>query len=195
MALVYQHRRLDTNEVFYVGVGVGKKRAYERTRRNKHWYNIINKTEYVVEILQEELSWDEARQEEIRLIAEYGRRDLGKGPLVNMTDGGDGTVGVIKTEDQKRQLSEKTKGRGLGRKLPAETRAKLSQAAKLRKASDATRQKISSGIKNSNNSNAKTIQHIPTGTIYKGKTYAAKALGVHPSTIDYKLKIGEFKFL
>jgi len=195
MALVYQHRRLDTGEVFYVGVGIGKKRAYERTRRNKHWLNVTNKTEYVVEILQEGLSWDEARQEEIKLIAHYGRRDLGKGPLVNMTDGGDGSLGVIKTPEQRRQLSERSKGRGLGRKLPAETRVKLSQAAKLRKATQQTRQKISAGIRNSDKSNAVSIQHLPTGVIYKGIIYAAEAFGVHHSTIQYRLKKGEFKYL
>jgi len=42
MAVVYQHRRNDTNIVFYVGVGVDVKRAYEKTNRNKHWKNIAN---------------------------------------------------------------------------------------------------------------------------------------------------------
>lgn len=37
---------------------------------------------------------EEAAELEILLIAEIGREDLGKGPLFNKTDGGDGTAGL-----------------------------------------------------------------------------------------------------
>ena len=192
MALVYQHRRLDTNEVFYVGVGVSKKRAHQQTGRNKHWYNITNKTAYTVEILQSDLTWEEARLEEVRLIAAYGRRDLGKGPLVNMTDGGDGTVGVIKTAEQRKLLSENSKGRGLGRRLPVEVRAKLSQAAKLRKATEETRRKISQARKLAP---TKPVIDTLTGISYASRAEAAAAFGISPKTIDDKIKRGRFQYL
>lgn len=108
--IVYRHRRLDTYEVFYVGIGKTERRAYRKHSRNKHWHNIVNKSGYLVEILAEVDTWEEACELEMLLISEYGREDLGLGNLVNMTDGGDGTVGSIFSEEHKRKLSEAKKG-------------------------------------------------------------------------------------
>ena len=90
MAVVYQHRRNDTNEVFYIGIGVQKHRAGKTGNRNKYWHNIVNKYGYTKEILLSDITWDEAIKEEIRLIKLYGRKDIGTGNLVNMTRGGEG---------------------------------------------------------------------------------------------------------
>lgn len=97
MAIVYRHRRLDTNEIFYVGIGREKNRAFEKHKRNRHWENVINKTEYQVEIISEVDTWEDACELEMFLISEYGRKDLGLGPLVNMTDGGEGSLGCKST--------------------------------------------------------------------------------------------------
>ena len=94
MSIVYRHRRLDTFEVFYIGIGKTEKRAYSKKNRNKWWKNIILKTEYSVEIIIEDISWKEAQEVEVLLISEYGRRDLGLGNLVNLTNGGEGTQGM-----------------------------------------------------------------------------------------------------
>lgn len=40
-------------------------------------------------------TYQEAKVKEIELISLYGRRDLGKGTLVNFTDGGEGTQGKV----------------------------------------------------------------------------------------------------
>ena len=94
MPIVYRHRRLDTNEIFYIGIGKTEKRAYNKSNnRNKYWKNIVNKTKYSIEILFNNITWEDAKELEILLIKEYGRKDLGLGPLVNMTDGGDGSKG------------------------------------------------------------------------------------------------------
>ena len=90
MAVVYRHRRLDNHEVFYVGIGKTEKRAYSKWNRNAHWKNITSKYGYNVELLAEDLSWEDACELECFLIGEYGRKDLGTGRLVNMTDGGEG---------------------------------------------------------------------------------------------------------
>jgi hypothetical protein len=87
MAIVYRHRRLDTNEIFYVGIGKKESRAYQKRSRNQFWKNIIDKTNYEVEIIARDLSYNDACELEILLIREYGRRDLGLGNLVNLTDG------------------------------------------------------------------------------------------------------------
>ena len=105
MSVVYKHIRKDTNEVFYIGIG-SIKRAHSTKGRNQYWYNIVNKAGYEVVIIKEGLSWEEACIEEIKLIKEYGRKDLNTGPLTNMTDGGDGSPNVIQTEEKKAKCKE-----------------------------------------------------------------------------------------
>ena len=100
MAVVYKHIRKDTNEVFYIGIG-SIKRAHTTKGRNKHWTRVVNKAGYEVIIISEGLSWEEACIEEIKLIKEYGRKDLNEGPLTNMTDGGDGSLNQVQTEEKK----------------------------------------------------------------------------------------------
>jgi hypothetical protein len=114
---VYQHIRKDTQEVFYIGVGVNKYRAYKKFGRNPHWKN-ISKKGYEIEILFENLTWEEAIKKEKDLISLYGRKDLGLGPLVNMTDGGEGVVGQIRSEESKKIQREKMLGLLVGEKNP-----------------------------------------------------------------------------
>ena len=51
MAYVYQHIRLDRNEVFYVGIGSDSKnqRAFNKLNRTKFWKSVLAKTEIKVE--------------------------------------------------------------------------------------------------------------------------------------------------
>ena len=49
---------------------------------------------------------EEAIEMETLLIAMIGRLDLGTGSLFNLTDGGDGTVGKVCTDEQRRVKSE-----------------------------------------------------------------------------------------
>ena len=92
MAYIYKHTRKDTNEIFYIGIGVVKNydRAYQKKCRNIHWKRIVNKTEYLIDIIEDNLTWKIACEKEIELILKIGRRDLGSGPLVNLTNGGEG---------------------------------------------------------------------------------------------------------
>jgi hypothetical protein len=124
MAVVYRHRRLDNNEIFYVGIGMKKKRAFEKRSRNDMWKNITNKTKYEVEIIMEDIEYDLAKELEILLIEVYGRRDLSLGTLVNMTNGGDGNNGMSK--GQRKKISEKL----TGHKQSEETRKKKSESLK-----------------------------------------------------------------
>ena len=106
MAVIYRHIRLDNNEVFYVGIGKNENRAYD-TRRSNIWKSITNKTDYEVQVLKSDLIWEDACELEKILISYYGRRDLGLGTLVNMTDGGDGTIGFTPTDEMNKKRSEK----------------------------------------------------------------------------------------
>lgn len=105
MALVYRHRRLDTNKVFYVGVGVNEKRAFTKRNRSIFWNRIISKTNYSVEIIQRNLSQEEAFELEVFLISLYGRQDIKTGILCNLTDGGDGRKNIIVSLDTRNKLS------------------------------------------------------------------------------------------
>jgi hypothetical protein len=90
MAIVYQHRRKDTNEVFYIGIASVDTRPYSKQDRNKYWKNIVNAFGYEVDILINGCTWEQACEIEKGMIADYGRRDLGTGKLVNMSEGGVG---------------------------------------------------------------------------------------------------------
>lgn len=95
MAYVYTYTRLDKNEVFYVGIGSDSKykRAKNISSRTDYFKKIINKSKYKLDIVFDDLTWEEACLKEIELIALYGRKDLKTGSLVNFTDGGEGRKG------------------------------------------------------------------------------------------------------
>lgn len=90
MSLVYQHRRKDTGEIFYIGIGETEKRAYDFKGRNNLWHEIAKKTNIEVEIIKNNISRREARDIERRLIEQYGRRDKKTGILANKSIGGEG---------------------------------------------------------------------------------------------------------
>lgn len=125
--IVYRHRRLDTNQVFYVGIGKSKYRANQKgNRRSDLWNKIVNKTDYIIEIVAEVESWELACELEELLIQEYGRINLGAGTLANLTDGGEGAVGRILTEDHKSKISKTL----IGHKHSEETIKKISESKK-----------------------------------------------------------------
>src|SRR5438067_2280740 len=90
---LYRHIRPDKGEVFYIGIG-GSERPYEKDGRGLYWNNIVRlNPNYEIEIMFENLTWEEACNKEREFIKLYGRKDLGLGTLVNLTDGGEGVPG------------------------------------------------------------------------------------------------------
>jgi hypothetical protein len=130
MAYLYTHTRLDNNSIFYVGIGSdtkGKyKRAYAKTR-GTHWNRIVKKYGYSVSIIKDNLTWEEACDEEILLIKKYGRLDLEQGLLINKTNGGEGFYGGIHSDKSKQKLKEAWKHRG---PVSEETKLKISKGRK-----------------------------------------------------------------
>ena len=102
--VVYLHKKKGTDEVVYVGIG-SPSRPFNFDQRSDFWKKVHNKYGIDVEIIHSDLTWDEACKIEIELIAQYGRRDLGTGCLVNMTAGGDGMNGYKHTEEHKKSIS------------------------------------------------------------------------------------------
>jgi hypothetical protein len=123
MAIVYQHIRKDTNEVFYIGIGKTIKRAYSKVR-TQYWHRIVNKHSYLVEVIKEDLTWEEACEIEKTLIKKHGRKDLDEGNLINMTDGGEGTPNVSPETIFKRGL--KTIGKKRSEQYKQEQSIRLS---------------------------------------------------------------------
>ena len=119
---VYTHTRLDTNEVFYVGIGkipglnrirgnnTKYSRAYEKTKRHKFWKNIVCKTDYKVDIVYETTNEEIAKLKEIELISFYGRRCCdNSGTLVNFQPGGEMSTGPKSFGIRINQLNKETK--------------------------------------------------------------------------------------
>lgn len=83
---IYVHYKKGTDTPFYVGKG-SNNRAYCVHNRNKYWRSTVAKYGYVVEIIENNLTEDEAHSAEIYLISML--RFVGF-KLVNLTSGGEG---------------------------------------------------------------------------------------------------------
>ncbi len=211
---VYRHIRLDTNKVFYIGIGSRKDRATSKQGRNNYWTNIVNKHGYKIEIIAENLEPDDAKELEIFLISLYGREDLKTGILVNMTDGGDIRQNFITSEETRLKMSRAGKGRTQSKEwvakrsshfkgvpLSEETKEKLSNAQKGKKASDETKLKLSLFQKNRIYTDedkkiigdrtkrlfSKKIINILTGEIFDSILLAALSINMKRSTLNAQL--------
>ncbi|WP_082603632.1 NUMOD3 domain-containing DNA-binding protein [Lysobacter sp. Root96] len=144
---VYEHVRLDTGAVFYIGKGHGD-RAWRETSRNRYWQSIVAKAGFAVRIRFRTDDEELALFAEMELIASHrraGRR------IANLTDGGEGVVGLRRkqrpeeierrriknlgkrrTPEQCARISAAKKGHGFGKKRSAETRAKIGNASRGR---------------------------------------------------------------
>lgn len=187
---IYQHRRADTGEIFYVGKGTrtkanGYQRAFELKRRSRFWNFVASKVVVSVEVVADFFLESDAFILESALIAQFGRRDKGLGCLVNMTDGGEGMSGNAPTEATR----AKRKVSMTGRTLPEEVRRKISASlsgerhplfGKTR--SDETRQRQSAsgkGIRKGGKSPvAKKVIDTVTGREFPSTRDAAEFLGL-----------------
>ncbi len=128
---VYEHWRPDKDCCFYVGIG-SEYRTKDVKRNRFHTY-IRRKLERQgltidVRVVGKNLSVDVAKQMEVDLIRFYGRRDLGTGNLVNLTDGGDGTPNPREEHRLKISVAMKGNKNTAGRPLTADHRKKISVA-------------------------------------------------------------------
>lgn len=125
---IYRHIRTDKNEPFYIGKGTvqknkkteigSHKRAYSSDGRSLFWRKIVKKSKYEVEILFYSNDIKVIQEKETEFIKLYGRRDLGLGPLCNLTDGGEKETGAIRSEELKAFMSTLKRGKFTGATSP-----------------------------------------------------------------------------
>jgi hypothetical protein len=187
MAYIYRHIRLDKNEPFYIGIGSDTKfsRANSIKNRNKHWINIRNITDIKIDILIDNITWEEACEKEKEFIKLYGRKDLGCGTLCNLTDGGEGTIGIIVTNETKEKISKNSSKFWLG-KIRPECSERLSKSNKDRIWSKKSKLKMSNSKKGENcnfynnfgkdHPASKKIICVTTDVIYDSISEAARIL-------------------
>ena len=142
MAVVYKHTRMDNGLPFYIGIGKTIRRVKSKKYRNNYWHKIVSKHGYNIEILHTDISWEQACELEKLYIKQYGRSDLGLGPLVNMTDGGEG-ISNMSIESRKKISNSR-----IGKKLSDETKSKIGESSRKRHITQETREKISKIHKN-----------------------------------------------
>ena len=126
---VYGHYKINSDIPFYIGKGEGR-RAYSKKNRNRHWQFLVEKHGYRIEIMCQYLTEIQALDIEKEFIKRFGRADLGCGPLVNMTDGGDG--GGRMAEETKLKISIAHKGKVLAEDHKQKLRVPRTETTKRR---------------------------------------------------------------
>ena len=90
---VYAYLRQSDDSPYYIGKGKGS-RAWSK---NHGRISVPNDKSKII-ILHENLSEEDAHLIEQELIEKFGRKDLGTGILLNLTNGGEGASGRILNE-------------------------------------------------------------------------------------------------
>lgn len=110
MHYVYSFVDPRNNEVFYIGQGKGHRARQGPIGRPEvlmeRMLDIVKQTNqaHTIEYIKKGLTKQEAVDLEIQMIAQYGRKDLGLGPLLNKTNGGVGTKGFIMPDEQRKDI-------------------------------------------------------------------------------------------
>lgn len=128
----YSYQNLDISflyEPIYVGKGClnksGTNRMYSHIKDSYRIFNkgnqlkfnkirkIIKETETppITLKIKDELTEKQAHCLESKLITSIGRYDLKQGPLTNLTNGGEGSIGWIPSDEVRKNMSNSQKGR------------------------------------------------------------------------------------
>ena len=165
---VYGHYRKDTDTLFYVGKGKGK-RAFSKANRNKRWQHIVDKAGYDVFFFYKGLSEERAYDLEIAVITDIN-------PVANFAPGGpicgiftNGFLGKTHTDAHKKKMSDLYKGRKM-RKMDEAYMADLKKAALVR---------------------AKKVLDVESGIIYESIRACARACRIGHTSMIKRVKNGK----
>lgn len=139
----YTYEGLDQsflNEPFYVGKGKDNRITSHlqeyRLRKRTHMSNKLNKIisqgmSPIIIKLYDNLSEEESLNKEIEIIYKLGIKNEKRGPLVNVTYGGQGVSGLKHTEESRKKMSLKGEDHpNWGKHLKESTRKKISEKLK-----------------------------------------------------------------
>ena len=106
-AFVYCYLRSADLTPYYVGIA-----SEGSDRRPIERHNVaVPKDRRRIRVMKSGLTWEQACEWEVRFIAHFGRKDLKTGILRNRIDGGDGTPGLVRSEEDKERKSQAAKRR------------------------------------------------------------------------------------
>lgn len=134
MAYVYCHIKADDGQPFYVGMGGTKTRPYSMSHHSRsRWHrNVVAKHGVRVEIVASGLSWDSAQWWEIRWIKALKNAGYN---IVNLTDGGEGVVGLKMSSEARKKMRDAKIGKPSPKKgipLSEDVKKKISVTLKGR---------------------------------------------------------------
>lgn len=136
------------NEPIYVGKGTGN-RAYVHWSKNGKWKKIkspfIQRLQHMynngidptIKFLCKNVDEEYALFMEIEAIALYGRKDLGKGSLLNLTDGGENPP-----NHKGKKWTESRRNNHMSKSGDIQVRTKISDSLKGHNVSDETKEKM-----------------------------------------------------
>ena len=167
---VYQHTFL--NGVRYIGKGKNK-RAYIFVGRNAYWNSLFEKYgPPLVKIVHMCEVEEEAYELEEFLIQELKMSGI---KLCNLTNGGEGgSSGMVFTAATRRKMSEKAKGK----KHTEATKELLRIASGSRTHTKSTIDKMRNSAASS-----KAVKHLDTGDVYESAAEASRVTGVSVNII------------
>lgn len=193
-----------TNEVRYIGWATNPKKRFREhilsrdKSRKVNWikqlYNFQMKPELI--IIESNVGHNYAERE-IYWIAYY--RSIGC-DLTNMTNGGDGTLGLVHSDETKEKIRQKTIGnkRNQGRIHSDEARLNMSDAAKKRGMARSVLEKAWAACRGRNitqdhidsikRATMKPVIRLDDGVTFESIGHAADAVGIDRSTIGKAIK-------
>jgi hypothetical protein len=178
---VYVYFRPDTGLPCYVGKGRGPRWIAHNKQRspNPHLRNIINKYGEIPCVKTHQgLTEAQAFEIEIALIAAIGRGK--KGPLVNLTDGGEGSSGYVPSDSSRAKMSESSRRQDRIATLLARNTSPENIARLARLAQDPKRRAKASEIANSPEHLARLIAYNRSPEARAAKSVLSK----RPEVVD-----------